>query len=289
MLPGTTYNIKLNNNQLKGNMFQNRKQEQILLIGPWIGEFGWELFCWQGHIRRISKNYKKVVVISRPGHKFLYQDFCDEFIEFKTPLNAVVDSWRCSGIDNNKIRNLTKNIRHDVKLSPVNIGFLIFGDGRMQLSENFKNQEFIKYKSNSLEKHFDILIHPRNRKVGNLRNWNKDKWEILVNKLSNDYKIATIGTNESIHIEGTEDLRNISIEDTVSVMNRTKLVVGPSSGPMHLASLSGAPHLVWSEAYNKNRYLIAWNPFKTPVVFYDKENWNPSVNNIYSKIIEILK
>ncbi len=36
--------------------------EKLLLAGPWVGEFGWELFCWQGHLRRISKNYNKTIV-----------------------------------------------------------------------------------------------------------------------------------------------------------------------------------------------------------------------------------
>ena len=43
----------------------------ILLAGPWVGEFGWELFCWQAHIRWLSKQFDKTIVISRKGHKFL--------------------------------------------------------------------------------------------------------------------------------------------------------------------------------------------------------------------------
>jgi hypothetical protein len=62
-------------------------------------------------------------------------------------------------------------------------------------------------------------------------------------------------------------------------------MVGPSSGPMHLASLSGTRHLVWSSPHNRNRYLDAWNPFKTPVYFYAKEDWNPKVDNIHKEIL----
>ena len=36
---------------------------KILLAGPWVGEFGWELFCWQGFLRKLSKQYDKVITI----------------------------------------------------------------------------------------------------------------------------------------------------------------------------------------------------------------------------------
>lgn len=32
---------------------------KTLLASHWVGEFGWELFGWQGHLRRISKEYDK--------------------------------------------------------------------------------------------------------------------------------------------------------------------------------------------------------------------------------------
>ena len=30
-----------------------------LIAGPWVGEFGWELFAWQGYIRALSRHLKK--------------------------------------------------------------------------------------------------------------------------------------------------------------------------------------------------------------------------------------
>ena len=46
-----------------------------LFAGPFIGEFGMELFTWQGHIRELSKKFDKTIVSSRPMYKFLYKDF----------------------------------------------------------------------------------------------------------------------------------------------------------------------------------------------------------------------
>jgi hypothetical protein len=49
------------------------------------------------------------------------------------------------------------------------------------------------------------------------------------------------------------------------------IVIGPSSGPMHLASLCGAPHVTWTDkASTKRRYLGGWNPHKTPCIVLDQ-------------------
>jgi len=58
---------------------------ETLLAGPWVGEFGWELCCWQGYIRKLSKKYTKTIVICREGHDFLYKDFADEIYNLDTP------------------------------------------------------------------------------------------------------------------------------------------------------------------------------------------------------------
>jgi ADP-heptose:LPS heptosyltransferase len=275
----TTYKVNIN---------QENDKNMTLLAGPWVGEFGWELFCWQGHIRNIAKQYQKVIVMGRSGHEFLYEDFCDEYVQFNTPPTAFVDSWRCTGFDQIKLQNKINKIPHNKREVGNNIGFMIYGNGKTTQSDKFKNQKFIKFKSNTIDKEFDILIHPRNRHVGNTRNWSKEKWQKLVNKLSEKYSIGIIGTDEAFLLDNAEDYRKIPIKDTVSLLNRTKLVVGPSSGAMHLASLSGAPHFVWSTPHNEIRYKNAWNPFKTPVYFYDKEGWSPSVGNIYNEIIKVI-
>lgn len=262
------------------------KNNKTLLVGPWVGEFGWELFCWQGFARNLGKDYSKVIVISREGHKFLYEDFCDEFISYNPPVGSSSDSWMCKGDDEIKKSNIIKSIKHDFILRPQNIGFHLPHTGRATMTPQFKAQKFVKLASDTLEEGYDIIVHARNKKVGGSRNWDKKNWQDLVNLLSEKFTVATIGGAESFSLDNAVDRRNLPIEDTVSLMNRCNLVVGQSSGPIHLASLSEAPHFVWSSPHNRVRYENVWNPFKTPVYFYDKEGWNPNVNNIYKNILE---
>lgn len=272
----TTYNIVLN-------------KDKTLLAGPWVGELGWELCCWQAYIRRLSKEYKKTIVVSKAGHEYLYKDFCDEFYSIELPENCNSDGWSCKGIDENYLLTQISNIQYDYRFPAQNIGFSVNINGRLGIENpNFYNQDFIRYKSNLITEYVDILIHPRNRRVGEYRNWSLKKWQSLVERLSMRYTIGVIGSDESFNIEGVHDFRNVSIEKTIALMNHSRLVVGQSSGPMHLASLCGTPHLVWSEELNRDRYENFWNPFKTPVYFYSEMGWNPDINFIYEKIINIL-
>ena len=264
-------------------------KNKTLLAGPWVGEFGWELFCWQGYIRSIAQIYEKVIVASRKGHEFLYEDFADEFLPITIPEVAMSDSWFCDNLPNNFIENSIADAKYDVHISASNIGFLMYDNGTAMTSSEFLNQKFVKYKSDSLDKKFDIILHPRNKNVGSDRNWDRENWQNLVNLLSDKYSMAIIGNHEAFKLNGVEDYRGISIRDTVSLMNRCKLVVGQSSGPLHLASLSGTPHLVWSSEHNRNRYLKYWNPFNTPLYFYSEMGWNPSIEFIKEKIIETIK
>jgi len=57
-------------------------KEKVLLVGPWQGEIGWEIFAWQGYIRWLvgQEPFDKVVVGCEPGHEFFYQDIADQVI-----------------------------------------------------------------------------------------------------------------------------------------------------------------------------------------------------------------
>ena len=50
-----------------------------------IGEFGYELFNWQGVIRKWASENKKdgdeIVVCSRKGLDLIYEDVCDYYID----------------------------------------------------------------------------------------------------------------------------------------------------------------------------------------------------------------
>ena len=206
---------------------------KTLFAGPFVGEFGWELFCWQGILRKYCEvsNFDKVIISSRKSTEFLYKDFYDEHIEYEPDVYEP-DSF----------------FDTDIK----------------------------------------ILLHSRNTSGAggqtSIRNWDKNKFENVVSHFSN-IKFASIGTKQAAnHIRGTKDLRD---KNVVDYMASADLIIGPSSGPMHLASLCGLKQLAWGVENNINRYKYDWNPHNTETQYIVSENWNPDIKEVIENM-EIL-
>jgi len=263
------------------------KNYKILLAGPWVGEFGWELFCWQGYVRKMSKLFDKTIIIGRPGNEYIYEDFCDEYVEFN-PESYKTDAWKC--YDCKDPKDVIKNISHTVFLSGnFDIGMRYTHNGVVDTKKLFfTEQEFYKYDYKT-ENGFDVIFHCRNKSTGSERNWGKSEWEKLYDLLPKNLKIACIGNEESFYIEGTENLRGIELKELVGILNSSKIIVGPSSGPMHLSSLCGMKHLVWSTEYNRIRYEKDWNPFNTEVIFYADGGWDPNPYDIKEIILKNIR
>lgn len=255
-----------------------------LLAGPYVGEFGWELFCWQAYVRHLSKDFDKTIVIGRPTNEKLYSDFCNRYIKFD-PESFQTDAFRCHNAKS--ADHIPSTVSHTRYVSGnFDIGMHYHGH-LIDTKGWFKNrQTFHKYTSDVSDKAYDVIFHCRNKSTGAERNWDKDQWDDLIKQMPKDKTYACIGNNEAFHIEGTDDLRNIDLDELISIMNNSKLIVGPSSGPMHLASLSGMKHLVWTTEFNRSRYEKDWNPFDTEVILYTEGGWNPHPSDIKDLILK---
>ncbi|MBC8409398.1 MAG: hypothetical protein H8E12_11860 [Rhodobacteraceae bacterium] len=274
-----------------------------VIFGPWVGEFGWELFAWQGYIRQIAKSFDFVVVIGRPGNNFLYVDFSDIFIPFNPPA-GIADSHQNSTFDVGSFniqQFMQSTIDNDILikhnwsyLPPTKIGHPPYDSWRASINispfgEICPDYHFLRSPSNF--RSIDIIIHARSRSIREIDNWDINNWNILVEAIqSKSMSIASIGTNEqSKHIDGTIDMRNISIDKTVGLLNSAKCIVGSSSGPMHLAALSGCPQVVWTSNYKQNysRYRNTWNPFNIKSIMIP--NKIPTTSEVLDAITEIIK
>lgn len=256
-----------------------------LFAGPFVGEFGWELFCWQGILRVLSKQYKSTTIVCRKGHSILYKDFADKILEY-SPQKYVPDVFH-------NINGITKDYPTPPDSSYFYIGpntqITYYHASSKQYSPNYP-QEHIVYGVNSINPKFDVLIHARNTNKVNtqVRNWDEQKWEEIVKYLiSKNYSIGSIGTvNSSFHIKNTTDLRGIPLELLNQHLNNSKFVIGPSSGPLHLGALCNTNVIVWSGApENDFRYKSAWNPHNVNV-YSNHTSWDPTVNQVINLIEE---
>jgi len=264
-----------------------------LIAGPWAGEFGWELFAWQGYVRALSRNFVKTTVISRPTSQYLYADFAHDFIPL-TPTGGPADAFFMHGFD---VNTSLRKIVQDHKL-PMGPNTTLFAPRRLgnppythytspvEVGKFLLVPEYHMYGEKRNISSYDYLFHIRERELREEDNWQIENWTELKNLLGDDKKIGCIGTtSQSGIIEGTDDLRDISLEKTCNFIKGVRAVFGPSSGPMHLASLCGVPHVVWSVKDNI-RYTENWNPFSSPILYLNEQGWAAPPQYIYDKYEE---
>ena len=76
--------------------------ERTLIAGPWVGEFGWELFAWQAYVRALSRKFDKTIIICRENSAALYADFANDFIHVN-PKTGLADSFFMYGLDTREL------------------------------------------------------------------------------------------------------------------------------------------------------------------------------------------
>lgn len=266
-----------------------------IIAGPWFGEFGWELMRWQGIFRNLAHKGYEIVMVSRPGHEALYEDYIEDFIGIEAPPGGEADGWRINGQVPSLGRGLLDRYPGYTYMDPttcMKIGVDPLGPG----------QRFIRYGEKIESDYHYILVHPRSTPKGGteIRNWSKCNWEELTERLVMDHtkEVHVIGSKDgAFGLEHCEDYRGLPLSDLVNIIANADLVIGPSSGPMHLASLCGTPHLLWTDdkfwgscnGTNRERYETNWNPLGTKVIVLDHCDWNPTVEEVYTEIMKELK
>jgi hypothetical protein len=259
-----------------------------LVVGPWVGEFGWELCCWQGYARTLAKDFEEVICLSRSGHEGLYKDFCDEFVAYdpaiKYALNASASNFR---YDNFHTRFLNQSSYWMEPAAYRCNGFPAWA-GEFLLDGQPVPQTFLKYGRNDERVAYDLVVHKRHRQ--DWKNWPKENLEEVTRHfLAKGFRIACVGSlRESLMIEGCDNLRGIALTELADVLASSKLILGGSSGVMHFASLCGCPQVVISAKGNKLRYETAWNPFQTRAMVINEEGWKASSELVIKRVDEFL-
>ena len=258
-------------------MGEDNQSKTLLAGADYSLEFGWLLCTWIPVVRAYSHKFEKTVVVCRSGHNYLYE-FADEIINYDK--KGLPDRWL---LDGKKAKMPQRIIERypDAKLCRP----------RQKKCEKWP-REYFKYGHEDYEEYesYIVVIHARAcTKYGQKAwNWPVDKYSKTLQALNIDPRdCCSVGT-EAHHIPRTQDLRGISLKRLCHIMACSKVVLSPSSGPAHLASLCGTPHVVITDnkyqksikGTNKQRYKKLWNPFQTPCKVVDKFNWQPPVEKV---------
>lgn len=253
------------------------------LAGPDGLEVGWLVSTWIPAVRKKSRSYDRTVIVGRSGFQYLYE-FADEYIQYD--LKGKPDRWLLNGKKTHIPKTLVNRVNPDKIWKP----------NRKICYE--KSREYIQY--GDPFPYYHILIHARAMtKYGQEKlNYPVSGYEKLVVCFKDCY-IGSIGSKKGAHhIAGTDDLRGIPIENLCNMMAGCRVVVGTSSGPMHLASNCGAPIVVltgpeklksmgWRS--NSYRYKKAWKPFEwSKVTVLERDGWKPHLHDVIEAIGEYL-
>ncbi len=236
----------------------------------WIGEFGWECH-WQAYLRLKSHEYDRMVISTFEGMKPLYRDFdCPvDFLPHKHPGRAL--DWR----DTSMVETGFEPTKYSKPIEVIE-----------PLKQYRLPGEFVRYGTPRGER-YRILFHARGVRKCSFKNLPLAKWEGIATAFPNS---ASIGTKDDMLIPHTEDLRGIPLDELMDLIAGAEMVVGGSSGVMHLASLCGTRHVVWADNKTyfgeplERRYKQTWNPFGTIVEWVECENWNPNLGDVISTI-----
>jgi len=129
-----------------------------LYAGKFLGEFGHELFAWQGYLRAMSRNYDRTFVECRKGHEALYEDFAT----IGTP-EGMSEGAAMRDVD-------IVRTPEDADRSTWPI---VYRPGR-EPSEVFKAQEFVQY-GGEWERE-GVVFHARKRAHRDGDNWGSLRW-----------------------------------------------------------------------------------------------------------------
>lgn len=254
------------------------RRSRTLFAGPWLGEFGWELLCWQGFVRKLSRGYAETVVHCPAGREALYADFASRIIPHHFKGTAETDGVKEPAV-------MAEALAAARALLPAGADHLT-PLGFQPLSR----QEFVPFGRRRPDLETDILFHARGRGFGAYRNWDQEKWQELVERLAaRGFRLGCLGVRSAtVDVAGAfADHRDKPLSETLDVIASARLVLGPSSGPMHLASLCRTPHLVWTDRgrharghTNRYKYETWWNPFRTEALVLDEHGFDPPVASV---------
>ena len=255
-------------------------KSSLLFAGPIIAEFGHELMA-AGVLRALSRRHGRTVICTRAGRQALYADFADE---------TILHQIRCEG--------MMMMATADTKPSAdVLRQFVPRGVQPYRLREYYGRApaEFIRYGTARDEWRGALVIHARNRDYVASRNWPARLWHRLARHVRSNRlaeRIICIGTRGAAHgVEGALDMRDATLQTQMDVLASARLAVGPSSGPMHLASLCGCPHVVWCGGgraeveRTMSNYRKWWNPHGTPCDAFARSSWRPSFGEVWSHLV----
>lgn len=247
--------------------------ERVLFVGPYAGEFGWELCLWNPYVRALAVQYDRVVVAAPETSRYLYE-FAHQFL----PVHVVPGtSDFLSGQCTFDLRQAPD--RGVFWLRPEDLAAL----GQREL-ENFArpypgrqadpSKSWRYLGPEQPENEFDVAVAFRPAKWFNGR-LHEDKaysyemcLDVVERLCAEGLRVVNVGGSDNFRVPGVvEDLRGAPLARQCEAIAGSFVTVGPSSAPLHLSQLCKTPVVTWYNrpgVESRGRYAGWWNPFAVP-------------------------
>lgn len=258
-----------------------------LFIGPLVGEFGHELL-YAGVARAMADKYDETTVCTRPGREVIHKDYAK---------HVTTHTIVCEGMCMSGYKKNPGNFIHVDELKAYWPG----NGCHAELASEYygrKHTRFVRYGRPQEKYKGFIVLHARTRGHCNERNWSAANWNRLARWLIRcGYDdLACVGTVKgAMSVEGCLDMRAVSLQGQMDLLASARCAIGMSSGPLHLASLCGCPHLVWcggpkgEYTITRQRYAKAWNPHGTFARTHACGSWQPKLERVRDWTAAFLK
>jgi hypothetical protein len=256
--------------------------DKIAFAGPWIGEFGWEIMTWVPYLRKLSHDYDKMYISTFPGVEALYSGFHCEIEFMPRGHDCRLDEWE------------SRELWHDILMEAsagnvTNENWEAYQTNHITPIKKYHiDGEYARYGS-PVVKDVAVLFHARGIEKRAFKNWSREKWTRLAKEFPG---AGSIGSLDDLMVSGGDvahrDCRGEKLQNQMDLIASASIVIGQSSGIMHLALMCGTPIATWGDCNNfgeslEKRYKETWNPFHTPVTWIG-DTWDPDPEDIMAAL-----
>lgn len=268
-------------------LFFSRKK--VLVVGPYVGEFGHEIMDFQSYVRQLAMRYDTVHVISYPGMDPLYRGCIMHSHDYELKSAG----YYYGKLSFTEIKKYAMDFARKNGLKEFDLFNTTHLCTRWHRKVLYRQQHEVFRAVRQKQEDRDIVFHFRNIfKDGpdDARNFKPGLVEELVRLCSNSgYSLVCIGHPDySLCPRECEDRRTVDLEETIAVIASGKVVVGELSGPIHLAVYCSKQVITWAPGKSRIKGVVARNPFNIPIHIVRDDTTNPVPFEILNKIDQVI-
>ena len=268
-----------------------------MVAAPFYGEFGWEVALWVPWLRWQRRKVHRQCdfeVLCKIGHEVLYEDFATKVTGVKPPKGITKIDCQNVWVDGAQIRDWPAEVSRLLrkKVGPARVIHPQEMRVRWDPVPTTRRFDYQPYGVQRMKVKGRVGLHIRRcHDKQPERNWDPLQVGKLLGMLTKKGLLKSavfFGTlDDAVGSVLGYDRRGAPLSELVEHMAECELVVGPSSGPLHLANLCGTPVVWWSgNAKDVPRYNKVWNPFKC-LNEQASASWDPSVEEIVDAVARL--